>query len=290
MNVTTHHEPYPAINPTRPELSQRGRAVLVTGSSSGIGFYIARAFAKANAATVILTGRQENSLTKAVETLTSQYPETSFIGRALDIADSAAVEEMWNQFDSDGLVIDVLVLNAARIQFNKASLLDRGHDEVIADYTTNVGANLQFVEHFYHQKNRDTSKKLVLLNVSTFSIHNFEVNKETPSYGLSKNAAALLMQLIAQEVPASDMQVLSFHPGFIYTFSAKTLGFGDDLSLYDHDDLPGHYAVWAASDEAAFLHGRYTWTEWDVEELSSGEIRHRIDNDSKYLRLGLLGL
>jgi NAD(P)-dependent dehydrogenase (short-subunit alcohol dehydrogenase family) len=161
MNVTTHNEPYPAIDPTRLKLSQHGRAVLVTGSSSGIGFFIARAFAKANAATVILTGRQETSLTKAVQTLTSQYPDTTFVGYRLDIADSVAVEKMWNQFDSDGVVIHVLVLNAARIQFEKASLLDRGYNEVVADYATNVGANLQCVQHFYHQKKRDPSKKLV---------------------------------------------------------------------------------------------------------------------------------
>ncbi|TGJ88525.1 hypothetical protein E0Z10_g194 [Xylaria hypoxylon] len=290
MDVTKHHEPYPAIDPTRPELCQRNRAVLVTGSSSGIGFYIARAFAKAGASTIVLTGRQEKSLTEAARTLAEQYPETTFISRILDITDSVAVSKAWDSFDSDGLVIDVLVLNAARIQLDHTSLLDRGHVAVFSDYAANVGTSLQFIDCFYHQKKRDSKTKLVLLNVSTFSIHNFEVNKATPSYGLSKNAAALLMQLIAQEVPASDMQVLSFHPGFIYTHSAKSLGYTDPTLPWDHDDLPAHYAVWAASDEAAFLHGRFTWTEWDVEELSSGEIRKRIDSDGQYLRLGVHGL
>ncbi|KAI0437514.1 NAD(P)-binding protein [Xylaria telfairii] len=289
MNVTRHHEPYPTIDPSRPEFSQHGRAVLVTGSSSGIGLYIARAFAKAKAATVIMTGRQEASLTTAVESLASQYPETRFVGRVFDIADSQEVERMWKDFDDQGLVVDVLVLNAARIQFEKESLLDRGHAKIFADYATNVGANLQLVDRFYHQKKRNPAKKLVLLNVSTFSIHDFDVNKATPSYGLTKNAAALAMQLIAKEVSVTDMQVLSFHPGFIYTFSARELGY-TDRSLFHHDDLPAHYAVWAASDDAAFLHGRYTWAEWDVDELSSGEFRKRIDGDSKYLRLGVSGV
>ncbi|KAI0551126.1 NAD(P)-binding protein [Xylaria curta] len=289
MNVTRHHQPYPAIDPSRPELSQHGRVILVTGSSSGIGLYIARAFAKAKAATVILTGRQEESLTRAVERLASEYPQTRFVGRVLDIVDSQEAERMWNAFDDDGLVIDILILNAARIQCDKVPLLGLGHAEVLADYATNVGANLHFAEHFYHQKKRDRTKKLVLLNLSTFSIHDFEINKATPSYGLTKNGAALAMQLIAQEIPVSDMQVLSFHPGFIYTSSARRLGY-TDRSLFHHDDLPAHYAVWAASDEAAFLHGRFTWAEWDVEELSSGEIRKRINDDSKYLRVGVSGL
>lgn len=56
------------------------------------------------------------------------------------------------------------------------------------------------------------------------------------------------------------------------------------------EDLPGHYAVWAASDEAAFLHGRFIWAGWDVDELRNGEIRRRIDNDANYLKVGVVGL
>lgn len=160
-DITRHYGPYPAIDPSRPELSQLGRAVLVTGSSSGIGFYIARAFAKAKAATVILTGRQEKTLNEAVESLASEYPETRFVGRVFDVANSQEVERMWNDFDNEGLLINVLVLNAARIQFEKTPLLDRGHVEVVADYTTNVGSSLQFVDRFYRQKKRTPAQKLV---------------------------------------------------------------------------------------------------------------------------------
>lgn len=31
--------------------------------------------------------------------------------------------------------------------------------------------------------------------------------------------------------------------------------------------LPGCFNVWLASREAAFLRGKYLWTNWDVEEL-----------------------
>ncbi|KAI0966500.1 hypothetical protein F4678DRAFT_288118 [Xylaria arbuscula] len=288
--ITRQHAPYPAIDPSRPELSQKGRAVLITGSSSGIGFYIARAFAKAKASTVVLTGRQQNSVAAAVEALAKDYPDTKVVGKTLDFADPAAVKQLWNGFEKDGLLIDVLALSAARIQFEKASLLKYGYAGVSADLAANVGSNLQFIEHFYYQKSREPSIKLNVVNVSTFSIHNFEVNQATPSYGLSKNAAALTLQLLAMEVPVSDMQIVSFHPGFIFTNSAKQLGYTDPNLPWDHDDLPGHYAVWTASDEAAFLHGRYTYTEWDVTELQSGKIREKIDNDPKFLKLGMGGL
>lgn len=56
------------------------------------------------------------------------------------------------------------------------------------------------------------------------------------------------------------------------------------------DDLPGHFAVWAAFPEAAFLHGRYVWTNRDVEDLGSGEIRRKIEADPWYLKVGVKGL
>lgn len=33
--------------------------------------------------------------------------------------------------------------------------------------------------------------------------------------------------------------------------------------------LPGDFNVWLASPEAAFLKGRFVWSNWDVEELKS---------------------
>lgn len=64
----------------------------------------------------------------------------------------------------------------------------------------------------------------------------------------------------------------------------------DEMNPRPPDDLPGHYAVWAASDEAAFLHGRFTWTAWDVDDLRTGELRKRIDSDPNYLKVGVVGL
>jgi len=55
-------------------------------------------------------------------------------------------------------------------------------------------------------------------------------------------------------------------------------------------DLTGQYAVWAASPEARFLHGRFVWAEWDVDELRSGELRKKIDADPEFLKIGVKGL
>ncbi|KAG8404888.1 hypothetical protein J3459_016695 [Metarhizium acridum] len=221
---TVHKQPYAAIDPARPELSQKGRVVLVTGSSSGIGFAIARSFAKAQAAVVILTGRQQASLSKAVDILKLQFPNTQFIGKGIDIADSDAVGLLWDQLDAEDLVVDVLILNAARIQPKVASMLDLGYEEVVADFATNVGGNMKLTDCFYHQRKRDKAKRLSLLNVSTMAIHDFEVASGMPNYSASKNAGTIVVQQIARGVAPSDMQVISFHPGSILTTAAQKSG------------------------------------------------------------------
>ena len=72
-----------------------------------------------------------------------------------------------------------------------------------------------------------------LINVSTGAIHDFEISGSRPNYSVSKNAAAILLQQIAKDVSSSKMQIVSFHPGAIYTDAAKRAGWPAD---YDWDN------------------------------------------------------
>ncbi|RFU72681.1 short chain dehydrogenase [Trichoderma arundinaceum] len=287
---TTHKAPYAAISPSRPELSQKGRVVYVTGGSAGIGFAICRAFAQADAATVILTGRRQGALNEAVDVLSKEYPNTKFIGQALDVTDRPATEKTWVQMESDGIVVDVLVLNVAYVPTKLATMLEMNYEELWPSWATNVGANIDLVDRFYHQKKRVPGRKLSLINVSSAAIHDFESAKMVPNYSASKNAGTLMVQLVARGVSPDDMQVLSFHPGVIFTDAAQKTSASKDAWDWDDVNLAGHYAVWAASEEAKFLHGRFTWSAWDVNELQTGEPKKKIDENPTYLQVGVVGL
>ena len=58
----------------------------------------------------------------------------------------------------------------------------------------------------------------------------------------------------------------------------------DTLASRRSGELAAAFAVWATTKEAAFLHGRFVWASWDVEELATGEIRKQIDEDPYFLR------
>ena len=54
---------------------------------------------------------------------------------------------------------------------------------------------------------------------------------ERPSYGLTKSAATLLLQQIAKDTPADDLQIVSFHPGGVLTDMARNAGFNEHMGI-----------------------------------------------------------
>lgn len=259
----TYKAVYPAISPTEPSLSQAGRTVLITGATRGIGFEIARAFGKAGAKRIIVVGREDIQVRSVAEKLTQEFagtnPCTIFEGRSCQIADPASVDGLWDQLSAEGNHVDVLVLNAAMTgQFGKLKVL--GWEKVWQAAEVNIRSSHQFCDRLEQQalgqghKVRSrltpvsayscrcffdgvTVTKFVqkyIVNISTSAIHDFAAASYAPSYSLTKNSAALLLQLLARERPAPEMQIVSVHPGAILTPGAENLG--ADESTLDWDD------------------------------------------------------
>ncbi|KAM0294384.1 hypothetical protein ACHAPM_011276 [Fusarium culmorum] len=288
-----HKKSYAAIDPSGPSLRKTGKTVVITGGNSGIGYAIARGFALAGATRVIILGRRPNIVNEAAAKLQRESDELKWQshieGRVCDIADLGSTEALWSSLQSDGIFVDVLVLNAAAYGAIEP-ILTGGLNKVWGDFESNVRSTVDMTERFYKQK-LDTKAKF-LVNISTCAMYMWTtMGGERPTYGLTKNTSTLLLQQIAKDTDPTDMQVVSFHPGGILTESSKALG-GDAIKdlVFDDENLPGHFAVWAASPEARFLHGRFVWANWDVEELRDGPVREQIDQDEHFLKVGVEGL
>ncbi|KAK4235393.1 hypothetical protein C8A03DRAFT_36746 [Achaetomium macrosporum] len=286
---TLRKAPYPAISPLRPELSQAGKTVLVVGGSVGIGFAIARAFVQASASHVIITGRREQVLAASAARLRSEADgsKTKISSFVSDMTDVNSSNALWDGFASAGIVIDVLVLNAMSHGEAKP-ILQAGLDATWRVFETNVRGLLHYAERFAKQEG---ARQKYLVNVSTSSIHNFITDAPfIPAYGLTKNAGTLLMQQIAKDTDPEDVQIVSFHPGGILSEAARNAGYDERSLDWDDENLPGQYAVWCASAEARFLHGRFALAHWDVDEVKAGPVRERIESDWHFLRIGVVGL
>ncbi|KAI1035171.1 hypothetical protein LB504_005842 [Fusarium proliferatum] len=290
-----HKKPYQAIDPALPALQQTGRTLIVTGGNSGIGYAIARSFVKANAARVVILGRRKDVVASAAAKLQEEGYQfgsgTDVQGRTCDISDLKSTEHLWKALEAEGTFVDVLVLSAASYGSTE-TILDGGMSKVWGDFESNVRSTLDMTERFYKQKAADPGQTKFLVNISTCAAYMWStMGPDRPTYGLTKNASTLLLQQIAQDTKPTDMQIISFHPGGILTDSAKRVG-GDNLKglVFDDENLPGHFSVWAATPEATFLHGRFVWANWDVDELKTGPVREQIDTDEHFLKVGVEGL
>ncbi|MCJ1285965.1 hypothetical protein MMC26_005307 [Xylographa opegraphella] len=105
-----HQNTYATIDPQRPELSAKGKSIIVTGAGSGIGRATVIAFAVAGASRFALLGRTIGTLEETKRIIEADYPETDCTTYAVDVADEIAVHKSALDFGT----WDVLILNAGK--------------------------------------------------------------------------------------------------------------------------------------------------------------------------------
>ncbi len=97
------------------QFSLENKRALITGSSQGIGYALAKGLAQAGAS-IILNGRDTAKLAQAAEslaTVSGALSGSQSIDTAdFDVTDHASVQTAVNALESDGKTIDILVNNA----------------------------------------------------------------------------------------------------------------------------------------------------------------------------------
>ena len=104
------------------EYDLRGRTVLVTGGSRGLGLVLAREFAR-NGARVAICARDEQELEHAIADLQSRGAEAMAV--KCDVTNMPEVENMVNRVRERFGQIDVLVNNAGTIQVGPLEVMNR---------------------------------------------------------------------------------------------------------------------------------------------------------------------
>ncbi|KAL1592995.1 hypothetical protein SLS59_009465 [Nothophoma quercina] len=289
-----HKAPYPSIDPTRPELSAKGKVIVITGGGTGIGAETAKYFARAGAARIVLLGRRSQPLLDTKAVITAETPLTEVLAIPTDITDMTSVEAAFAEAAHNSKV-DILISNAAVIG-TKAPITSQTSASLLSGIIANVQGNFNIAITFLNH----AATNPVIIEVNSAAAH-LNIAPDFAAYNIAKVATARFYTSLALEHP--ELAVFSIQPGAIETAMNKSAGYkekkegeewewkdgggaADVLMKYDDVGLPAGFMVWLASPQARFLKGKYLWTNWDVDELVA---RKEEIEGSNFLELGLVG-
>lgn len=107
--LSEHFETYPDVSPSLLREQFAGKTVLLTGGGSGIGTTIARSFAEANIARLILSGRTEATLKETSAALRASFPQLHVSYKVASVSSPDQVAAIFAALEQSP---DVLVNNA----------------------------------------------------------------------------------------------------------------------------------------------------------------------------------
>lgn len=226
---TWHTTSYPAINPKRPELSAKGKNVIITGGGSGIGARTALSFAEAGASNIALVGRTESKLESTKQGLLTKFPNVNFHNIVADIMDRHAIKEGFLAFSQAVGKVDVLVSNAG--YGAEASPIDSiDFDEYFLCLDVNLKGSV-IVGYSFAQV---AASDAVIVNLaSIISFLPFAPNFS--AYAVSKAAGVRFFDAVQYEHP--DWRVYNIQPGTVDTSMSRKAGVpaSDDGIFQAHD-------------------------------------------------------
>lgn len=218
-----------------------GRRALVTGSSQGIGYALARGLAKAGAA-VVLNGRNAERLTEARDALQSELPDANISMLPFDVTDHAAVRAAVDAFEAETGAIDILVNNAG--MQHRTPLEDFPADKFDLLLQTNVASVFHVGQAVArHMIERKSGKIINICSVQTAL-----ARPGIAPYTATKGAVGNLTKGMATDWAKHGLQCNAIAPGYF--------------------DTPLNAALVADPEFSAWLEKRTPAARWGkVEEL-----------------------
>lgn len=234
----------------------KDRVVLITGSSRGLGFALAKGFAEAGA-NVVLNGVNAERLDQSVEDLKKINNEC--YGYDFDVTNSDAVRKAIEKIEKDVGPIDILINNAG---IHKREPLE---SMTLEDWKIVVETNLNavFVISQAVANRMKLRKKGKIINIT--SLNAVGARPTIANYCAAKGGLTMFTKSLATEYGVYNIQTNAIGPGYFLTDLTKPLADDPEFDAWvkkevplarwgDPDELIGA-AIFLASDASSYING-----------------------------------
>jgi len=259
LQVVNHHDIYPTIDPRSHYAAQtfKGKVVLITGASRGIGLETALQYARSGASLVLVSRKQE-TLNLTRDAVLHEVPGAEVLTFPADVRDVNRAEEAVKATIARFGKLDILVANAG---------LMRAVDKPFASsnpwtwwdvFEVNVRGCYNYI-HFAVPELNKTKGCIVILTSLAAQVR----LPNASEYSTSKHAIGRFAEFVRIENP--DIKVFPVHPGVVDTELAAEGNVG--LEPVDSVALSAATILYLTARKADYLNGRFISAPWDLSEV-----------------------
>lgn len=242
-----------------------GKVALVTGSSQGIGFALAKGLAEAGAK-IVLNGRNETKLSEAADSLKKNFPSVSQL--AFDVTNYQKVQTEINNYYDKGHKIDILVNNAG--MQHRAPLEEFPAEMFEMLMQTNVSSVFNV--------GQAVAKKMILAGsgkiINIASVQTALARPGIAPYTTTKGAVSNLTKGMATDWASKGLQVNAIAPGYFDTPLNAALVSDPEFSAWLEkrtpagrwgkvDELVGA-CIFLASSASSFVNGQTIFVDGGI--------------------------
>jgi gluconate 5-dehydrogenase len=243
----------------------RGKTVLITGSTRGLGYIMAKGLGSAGAR-IILNGRNAEKLEKSVDELRKEGFNVN--GYAFDITKKQEICEKMSLIEKEIGSIDVLVNNAG---IQKRALLIEMEESLWREVieTNLTGAFLVSQQAAKGMIARKSGKVINVCSVLS------ELGRATIApYAAAKGGLKMLTKSMAVEWARYNIQVNGIGPGYIITDMTRSLAENTKFDQWLKNRTPAHRwgqpeeligtLIFLASQASNFVNGQIIYVDGGI--------------------------
>jgi uncharacterized protein len=196
-------------------MNASNQTVLITGASGGIGYELAKLFARDHH-NLVLVARSTDKLAQVAAELQTGGVSVKMI--ALDLAAPPAPKFLFDQIQLAGIPIDILINNAGFGVFGDFAQMPE--EEILGQINLNIAALTQLTRLFLPAMVQRRSGRI--MNIA--STAGFQPGPLMAVYYATKAYVISFSEAIANELRNSGVTVTCFCPGATHTGFAKRAG------------------------------------------------------------------